>query len=117
MLRRTFLASTILPGVLPTWATSLSSRASGAARATVQLVVSGIAFGEIKQPLTVDDTIEWINKDVVAHTATARNKDWRVVIPENGKATLVLKKPGTVDYYCEYHPNMTGRLVIREKKS
>jgi plastocyanin len=39
------------------------------------------------------------------------------MIPENGKATLVLKKPGTVDYFCEYHPNMTGTLVIRENKS
>ena len=102
MLRRTFLAYVFVPRL-----------ASSAARAPVQITISGIAFAEVKQPLTVGDTIEWINKDVVAHTATAKNKDWRVLIPENGKATLALKKPGTVDYFCEYHPNMTGRLVIR----
>ena len=128
MLRRTFLVMMVLPGTLPVRRPGLPVLTSGAAQpappkpsakagATLQIAISGIAFAEIKQPLTVGDTIEWVNKDVVAHTATARNKDWRVVIPENGKATLVLKKPGTVDYYCEYHPNMTGRLVIREKRS
>ena len=106
MLRRTFLALGLcFLGPAP------PKRSAKA----VQIAISGVAFAEVKQALAVGDTVEWINKDVVAHTATAKNKDWRVVIPENGKATLLLKKPGTVDYYCEYHPNMTGRLVIREK--
>ena len=104
MLRRTFLACVFLPRL-----------ASGAA--LVQITISGVAFAEVKQPLAVGDTIDWINKDVVAHTATARNKDWRVVIGANEKASLVLKTPGTVEYFCEYHPNMTGRLVIRKHKS
>ena len=80
--------------------------------ATVEITIEGIAFAEVKDPLRVGDTIVWVNKDVVAHTATAKNGDWRVVIPPNAKAKMVLKKAGAVDYYCEYHPNMTGRLVI-----
>jgi plastocyanin len=119
MLRRTFLATLAVFG--------LPGRAFGAAQpgppkpaakagATVQITISGIAFAERKQPLAVGDTIEWINKDVVDHTATAKNKDWRVIIAANGKATLVLKRAGTVEYFCEYHPNMTGRLVIRDKR-
>ena len=119
MLRRTFLAliSVGLPGLASGAAQPASPKPlAKAASAVIYVTISGIAFAEVKQPLTVGDTILWVNKDVVAHTATARNKDWRVVVPENGKATLVLKKPGTVDYYCEYHPNMTGRLVIRDKK-
>ena len=112
MVRRTFLAYMLLPGALPRWAAGLPGFASGAARASVQITISGIAFAEVKQTLAVGDTVEWINKDVVAHTATATNKDWRVVIGANEKAALVLKKPGTVDYFCEYHPNMTGRLRV-----
>ncbi len=79
---------------------------------TVDITIESLVFGEVKRPLHTGDTVVWINKDVIAHTATARNGDWRVVIPANAKAMLVLKKGGTVDYYCEYHPNMTGRLVI-----
>ena len=29
----------------------------------------------------IGDTIEWINKDVLAHLATARNGDWDVTLP------------------------------------
>jgi plastocyanin len=24
----------------------------------------------------------------------------------------VLKKPGAVDYFCKFHPNMKGRVVV-----
>jgi plastocyanin len=129
LLRRTFLAllSLGLPGLASGAARLATPQPSAKAEpapqkpkakagVTVQITISGIAFADVKQPLAVGDTVEWINKDVVAHTATATNKNWRVVIPENGKAPLVLKKAGTVDYYCEYHPNMTGRLVVRDKK-
>jgi len=61
-----------------------------------------------------DDTIEWINKDIVAHTATVRG-DWDVTIAANSSASLVLKKAGTVDYYCRFHPNMKGRITIAPK--
>jgi plastocyanin len=83
-----------------------------ASAATIEITIEAIAFEKVTAPLKVGDTIVWINKDVVAHTATAKNSDWRVVIPANAKARLVLKKGGTVDYFCEYHPNMTGRLTI-----
>jgi len=60
----------------------------------------------------VGDTIELINKDVFAHTATARNGDFDVTMPPNKTMTLVLKKAGTVDYYCRFHPNMKATLVV-----
>jgi plastocyanin len=60
----------------------------------------------------VGDTIEWINKDVFAHTATARNGDFDVNIAPKKTVTSVLKKPGTVEYYCRFHPNMKAVLTI-----
>jgi plastocyanin len=46
------------------------------------------------------------------HTATATNGDWNVNIPGNQRGQVVLKKPGTADYYCKLHPNMKGRIVV-----
>jgi plastocyanin len=60
----------------------------------------------------VGDTIEWINRDVFAHTATARNGDFDVAIAPKKTVTLVLQKAGTVDYYCRFHPNMKAVLKI-----
>jgi plastocyanin len=59
----------------------------------------------------VGDTIEWINKDFIAHTATVPD-DWDVTIAANASASLVLKKSGTVEYYCRFHPNMKGRIAV-----
>jgi len=33
-------------------------------------------------------------------------------LPPNKTGTLVLKKAGTVDYYCRFHPNMKAVLKI-----
>jgi plastocyanin len=60
----------------------------------------------------VGDTIEWINKDILAHTATARNGDFDVALPPNQTVTFALKKAGTVEYYCRYHPNMKAVLNV-----
>lgn len=82
-----------------------------------QVVIENIAFGPADLTVTVGETVEWVNKDVVAHTSTARNGDWDVTIPAGEKARVVLKKAGTVEYYCQYHPNMKARLVIKPAKT
>jgi plastocyanin len=62
----------------------------------------------------VGDTIEWANSDFVAHTATARNKDWDVAIPANGVGRVTLERPGDVEYFCRFHPFMTGRISVAQ---
>jgi plastocyanin len=48
----------------------------------------------------------------VAHTATARDGAWDVMIAPSAIASVVLKAGGTVDYYCRFHPNMIGQITI-----
>ena len=60
----------------------------------------------------VGDTLELINKDILAHTATARNGDFDVAMPPKKTVTYVLKKAGTVEYYCRFHPNMKAVLNV-----
>jgi plastocyanin len=81
--------------------------------ATIQVVMDKLVFSPVETQAKVGDTIEWINKDVLAHTATASaGDDWNVVIGPNKTEKLVLRKAGSVDYYCKFHPNMKGRLVV-----
>jgi plastocyanin len=80
--------------------------------ATVQIVMENLVISPAEASAKVGDTIEWINKDVFAHTATARNGDFDVTIPPNKTVTSVLKKAGTVEYYCRFHPNMKAVLNI-----
>ena len=80
--------------------------------ATIQITMENLVIAPAQVSVKVGDTIEWINKDVLAHTATARNGDWDVMLPAKKSGTLVLKKPGTIEYYCRFHPNMKATLKI-----
>ncbi|MET3908141.1 plastocyanin [Bradyrhizobium sp. S3.3.6] len=80
--------------------------------ATIEITMENLVISPAKVSAKVGDTIAWINKDVFAHTATAKNGDFDVTLPPGKSATSVLKKAGTVDYYCRYHPNMRATLKI-----
>ena len=86
---------------------------TGSARAeTIQVKIEKLAFVPSQVAARVGDTIEWVNADFVAHTATARNGAWDVMIPPAKTASVVLKADSTVDYYCKFHPNMIGKITI-----
>ena len=80
--------------------------------ATIEITMDNLVISPADASAKVGDTIEWINKDVFAHTATARNGDWDVSLPPKKSGSLVLKKAGTVDYYCRFHPNMKATLAV-----
>ena len=66
--------------------------------------------------LTVNagDTVVWKNEDVVPHTATDRGKSFDSgSIEPGGSWSYVADRKGTYSYYCAYHPNTRGKLVVR----
>ena len=80
--------------------------------ATIQIVMQNLDISPAEVSAKVGDTIEWTNKDVVAHTATADNGDFDVMLQPHKTGAFVLKKAGTVQYYCRFHPNMKATLKI-----
>ena len=93
-------------------ALALAAIAVPAHAATIQIVMQDLVFAPAEVSGKVGDTIEWVNKDVFAHTATARNGDFDVNLPPKKTVTSVLNKAGTVEYYCRFHPNMKAVLKI-----
>ena len=80
--------------------------------ATIQITLDNMVFAPAEISARVGDTVEWINKDVLVHTATARNGDFDVTMPAKRTVTSVLKKAGAVEYYCRFHPNMKAVLNV-----
>ena len=64
---------------------------------TIQISMENLVISPAEATAKVGDTIEWINKDIFLHTATARNGDWDMTMPPKKTVTLVLKKAGTID--------------------
>ena len=79
---------------------------------TIRVTIDKMKFDPPKVSAHVGDTIEWASSDFVAHTATAKNKDWDVAIPAKGAGRVTLAHPGEIDYFCRFHPNMTGQIVV-----
>ncbi len=71
---------------------------------TIQIVMSNLAYVPVETAAAVGDVIEWDNNDFLAHTATATNGNWNVVITAKKTKRLILKKPGQVDYSVNIFP-------------
>jgi plastocyanin len=79
---------------------------------TIQVIIDKLAFAPVDVNAKVGDTIEWVNKDAFVHTATATDGSWNVALASKQNGQVVLKKPGMTDYYCKFHPNMKGRVIV-----
>jgi plastocyanin len=98
--------------MLPIVAVLMLGVSVSAQAATIQITMENLVISPAEVSAKVGDTIEWTNKDIFAHTATARNGDFDVTLAPKKAGTLVLKKAGTVDYYCRFHPNMKATLNV-----
>src|SRR6476620_9090619 len=98
--------------IFPIVAALMVGASISAHAATIQITMENLVISPAEASAKVGDTVEWINKDIFAHTATARNGDWDVTLPPKKTITSVLKKAGTVEYYCRFHPNMKATLTI-----
>ena len=76
--------------------------------------ITGFEFKPASVALQAGDTVVFINRDVVPHTATARKNAWDTsTIAAGASASLVVNGKGRQDYFCRLHPAMTGRLNLR----
>lgn len=88
-----------------------AAAAAPAQAATITVTIEKLVFSPADVKAKVGDTIVWVNKDILAHTATVKG-GWDVMIPPKKSASLVLKKAGTFAYFCRFHPNMKGRITV-----
>ena len=93
------------------WLAVLALTAAPAQAATIEVTIDKLVFSPATVEAKVGDTIEWVNMDVFAHTATVKG-GWEVMIPPKKSASLTLKAAGAVDYFCRFHPNMKGHVNV-----
>jgi plastocyanin len=62
--------------------------------------------------VTAGDTIVWVNRDVVPHTATAKPQWDTGTVGATASGSVVTGAKGEVKYVCVFHHGMTGTLVV-----
>jgi plastocyanin len=93
---------------------ALAGAPASAAGKVYTVVFQDMAYGPTPDRVHVGDTIEWVNNDIFRHTATAADKSFDTDLVPKAHGRTVLKTPGTIAFYCRYHPGMKGRLVVEK---
>jgi plastocyanin len=80
---------------------------------THTITIEGMRFQPEVLTVAAGDTIVWVNKDIVPHTATSKtgrfdSKD--IQVDKSWKYTL--RKRGDFAYICTFHPTMKAMLRV-----
>jgi len=77
--------------------------------------IRGMEFHPAELTVAVGDTIVWINRDIVPHTATSAGKtEWNTgPLAQGDSGAYVARVAGAVSYVCTFHPTMRARLHVR----
>lgn len=88
------------------------ARAAGAS-ATHSIIIGNFVFAPDALAVKTGDRIEWINRDIVPHTATAIDESWDTgEIAAGGRAAVTVSAEFTETYFCRFHPSMKARLQV-----
>lgn len=94
------------------WVLMLLATANAPSTHTIE--IRGMEFHPAVLTVAVGDTIVWINRDIVPHTATARGRTmWdtgQLLQGQTGR--YIARGRGTARYACTLHPTMRGTLIV-----
>lgn len=75
--------------------------------------IKGFSYVPKTITIKVGDSITWINKDLIGHSATADDNSWDTGILSQGETgTIKFDKAGTYTYHCTPHPIMKGTVIV-----
>ena len=80
------------------------------------VVIEGMQFKPATLDIRAGDSVTWVNKDVVEHTATAAasaKQPFDSGLIRGGQTwKRTFTDVGALDYLCTYHPTMKGVLNV-----
>jgi plastocyanin len=85
---------------------------ASAAAATHVVVIDQMKYSPVP-PLSVGDTITFVNKDMFRHTVTAPNNSFNLDLMPGARGSVRINSAGRAVFYCKYHPGMRGIMVAK----
>lgn len=85
---------------------------SASAGEHVRISINDLDFMPSSVTVHLGDIVEWTNRDIVEHTATARNGAFDVTTPKGKPVTARMTVVGRMQYFCRLHPNMVGVINV-----
>ena len=86
--------------------------ATSADTATKIVEMTDSTFAPDTVDLKVGETVTFVDKDEIAHTATAEGAFDSGTLREGAKFDFKATQAGTFSYVCIFHPGMTGTIKV-----
>lgn len=94
---------------------AVTGAAQSGRRTTHRVTIQGMQFTPASLTIKAGDTVVWVNRDIVAHTATSEAAgafNSRGIPPDKSWKRTFAKK-GDLPYLCSYHPTMKARIQVQ----
>jgi plastocyanin len=85
-----------------------------AAAESLAVEIKDFAYNPAETSVPVGGSVTWTNQDTVPHTATGLDREalQSGAIAAGESFTQAFDTAGTFEYFCEFHPNMKGSIVV-----
>lgn len=82
--------------------------------ASIEVSISNFAYNPDPVTIKVGQSVTWTNEDSTPHTATAKDRDvlQSGTLNQGESFTQTFNTPGTYEYFCEFHEDMNGVIVV-----
>jgi plastocyanin len=77
-----------------------------------EITMGNMTYGKIPSGIKVGDTIAWVNRDTVIHSATAKDHSFDIRANPGQTVKMTAMKAGNFPFTCIYHSMMRGSLTI-----
>ena len=86
-----------------------------AAARTARVAMKGFAFAPARATVATGGRVTWSDEDASNHTVTFADDAVRDVdnLRPGKRASVTFRKAGTYPYLCDFHPTMTGTVVVQ----
>ena len=81
----------------------------------VQVKIANLAYSPETVTIKAGQSVTWTNDDTVPHTVTAKDRNVLQSGTMNAGDTFTqtFNTPGTYEYFCEFHANMKGVVIVK----
>lgn len=95
--------------------TPAAADAAPAAAVDTPVDIRDFAFNPNPVEIAAGGSVTWTNQDAVPHTATGVDRAvlQSGTIQPGASFTQEFDTPGTFDYFCEFHGNMKGQVIVK----
>ncbi len=115
MPRRWWSAGALGLGLIFVLGAGVLPRPDGMAPRRHLVEIQGMTFHPAVLKVSRGDTVVWVNRDIVPHTATGSTEPaWSTdTLVQGQSGQYVPRQSGIVRYFCALHPVMKGKLIVR----